>query len=190
MSDIFTPRSRINPDHRNDVIDRTIAHFTDVRPDWLRGTWTGWDEPFCFSCGWLPPVTGGQPGNRAWHQAVDAGLLLGYSYPLDLRTMLDNNDNVDGIDDDHPWLFLCPCCAYENTAADGQPNRYLAARDHAVKDAQWQNYTDARRDVFRRIITAGHGSGETELLIMQMNYLKLNIRRLKRSVTQALDMLG
>lgn len=37
-------------------MDKIVAYWRERDDDWLSGAYElGWDEPFCFACGWLPP---------------------------------------------------------------------------------------------------------------------------------------
>lgn len=38
-------------------IPEIAAHWQQQDPLWLVSAVIGWGEPFCFGCGWLPPVT-------------------------------------------------------------------------------------------------------------------------------------
>jgi len=40
------------------IVDHWRGH-ADELPN-LRSHWIGWGEPFCFACGWLPPVADGR----------------------------------------------------------------------------------------------------------------------------------
>lgn len=46
--------------------DRIVAHWAALDPPWLKSWFIGWGEPFCFACGWLPPVRKGWPSSTRW----------------------------------------------------------------------------------------------------------------------------
>lgn len=43
---------------------------TEELGDRFYGLFRGWGEPFCFACGWMPPVDDTQPQERAWTDAA------------------------------------------------------------------------------------------------------------------------
>lgn len=45
------------------VIDYWREHAPEVFPD-IQASWIGWYEPFCFRCGWLPPLPEVDPYQR------------------------------------------------------------------------------------------------------------------------------
>lgn len=63
------------------AMGRIVDYWRDENPQWLKSAWVGWGEPFCFACGWLPPVADGR--KDSWRSAgkwLDRAHLQDYFY--------------------------------------------------------------------------------------------------------------
>jgi hypothetical protein len=108
------------------------------RPE-LESFFIGWGEPFCFACGWLPPVEDGRPDS--WARAASW---------LDRAHLHDRCNG--GPDEPHNLVPLCHLCHDEMpafgvyghyaTPADAKTAAWKWVVEHPMKDGFFQAWTD------------------------------------------------
>lgn len=113
-------------------VDRIIERWRECAwelPE-LKAHWIGWGEPFCFACGWLPPIADGR--RTSWQYAARW---------LDRAHLHDHC--FGGTDEPANLVMLCHLC---HDAMPSFVDRVPAlAWVTNVRPAEmwWQFYTDA-----------------------------------------------
>lgn len=122
-------------------------------PDWLKSRWVGWGEPFCFACGWMPPIPDGQ--SNSWRLAT----------PWLDRAHLHDRAN-GGPDDASNIVPLCHLCH------DAMPEMMLSTadglqwvRDRPTREPMFQWWTDHK-------LTGRRPTRSTTMLRARMRYLE------------------
>lgn len=121
----------------------TVVKYWRTHPQsWMKGVVIGWNVPFCFACGWIPPLK----------------IHEGFKWK-DVSRFLERahlqNHCVRG--NDKPWniVLLCPLChsamsamprfTSRKEALHWVPKRYshrMRTSSTALHDASWQIYTN------------------------------------------------
>jgi hypothetical protein len=103
----------------------------------LKSAWIGWGEPFCFACGWLPPVEDGlgEDGNEwSWRLAASW---------LDRAHLRDHWSSGDGSASN--LVPLCHLCHEQMTDAyDDREDALAWVVNHPECEWEWQMWTDSR----------------------------------------------
>lgn len=134
----------------------TVVKYWRTHPQpWMKGVVIGWNIPFCFACGWIPPV-----------KIHEGFKWKGASRFLE-RAHLQNHC-MRGNDKPSNIVLLCPLC---HSAMSAMPRftsrkealhwvseRYsyrMRTSSTALHDASWQIYTDTHpccdRDDIRKL---------------------------------------
>lgn len=107
------------------IIDHWAEH-EDEFPS-IRSHSIGWGEPFCFGCGWLPPVT----GQRIWDKAqrwLDKAHLEDWAYK--------HNDEVENI------VYLCHLCHTDMPSFEERQSAMEWVENRPQAEWLWQVWTD------------------------------------------------
>lgn len=121
-------------------VARVVEYWRTHPQMWMKGQVIGWNIPFCFGCGWIPPV-----------KIHDDFKWKGASSFLDRAHLEDHclrgNDNPSNI------VFLCPLChsVMPHFASRKKALRWVSERyshriqtpSAALHDTSWQIYTNA-----------------------------------------------
>lgn len=151
---------------------RAAGETSAVLPD-LAAWWIGWGEPFCFACGWLPPVPDGL--EESWDLAGSW---------LDRAHLVDHARG--GSSEPSNLVPLCHLCHDDMTVTVSFDRREPALRWVAERvspmplPSLWQSFTDAC-GATRWTSTAA--SNRTRLLRLRGDYLSLVLSAPAVSVT-------
>lgn len=120
-------------DERRDTpaIDVIVGHWREhsAELDNLYAHWIGWGEPFCFGCGWLPPVECGLP--ESWSRA---GKWLDRAHLQDWCVARDDSPaNV---------VMLCHICHDRMPEFDERADALAWVDSQPRRDGGWQMWTD------------------------------------------------
>lgn len=110
-------------------VDKVIDFWRGDTPEWLDARYIGWGEPFCFGCGWLPPVPDGR--KDSWKKA---------------NSWLDRAHLQDHwvVGDDSPGniVMLCQLCHDDMPMFKEREPALEWVRDRARCERFWQMLTD------------------------------------------------
>ena len=132
-------------------IARIVEYWRTHPQPWMKGCVIGWSVPFCFGCGWIPPV-----------QTHKGFKWEGVTRFLDRAHLQDHH--FHGNDKPSNMVFLCPLCHSQMPSFQSRKKalQWVAQRyTHRVQtpitalhDVSWQMYTDSHlcldRDNFRQ----------------------------------------
>ena len=131
----------------------TVVKYWREHPQpWIKGVVIGWNIPFCFACGWIPPV-----------KIHEGFKWKGASRFLERAHLQDHC--VRGNDKPSNIVLLCPLChramprfQSRKEALHWVSERYshrMRTSSTALHDASWQIYTDTHpccdREGIRRL---------------------------------------
>ena len=113
---------------------RSIIEYWQEHSDEFPNLWAhtdGWEEPFCFACGWMPPFE----SNRA--------LRMRKAQPwLDKAHLEDwahaHNDTVDNM------VLLCHLCHISMPSFQERKKAIRWVDEHPRTEWLWQSWTDAQ----------------------------------------------
>mgnify|MGYP001744170858 CR=1 FL=1 len=123
-------------------VAKVVKYWSEHPKPWMKGVVIGWNIPFCFACGWIPPMK------------IHEGFKWeGASRFLERAHLQDHC--VCGNDKPSNLVFLCPLChsAMPRFKSRKKALRWVCERySHrmrtsstalqALHDASWQLYTD------------------------------------------------
>lgn len=117
-----------------------VKYWSEHPKPWMKGVVIGWDIPFCFACGWIPPVK------------IHEGFKWKDTTRFLERAHLQAHC-VRGNDKPSNIVLLCPLCHSQmphftsrKEALHWVSQRYahrVRTPSTALHDASWQMYTDS-----------------------------------------------
>lgn len=133
------------------IVDYWVEHHDEFAD--LRSNFIGWGEPFCFACGWLPPVAPGR--NFSWRSS---GKWLDRAHLAD-RCVSDDDTPANIV-------MLCHLCHTDMPEHDDRAAAVAWVQHRRDREDTWQLYTDG---VFR---TGDAATRSTTLMRARMQYLE------------------
>jgi len=115
------------------LADYWRENHRDVFPN-LPATARGWDEPFCFRCGWLAPMPDGP--SRKWSRAT------GWLERAHLRDHLTSDDN--NMSNMVPLCTICHRGMPDFPDSRDEAIDWMKAQGHTSCPNWWQSATDSR----------------------------------------------
>lgn len=110
------------------TMKQIVDYWHENEQPWLKGWYIGWGEPFCFACGWLPPIWDG-----SWslaHRWLDRAHLHDRAF--------------GGPDEPSNLVPLCHLCHLDMPDSPTRTHGLNWVKDHRTRDFLFQLWTDVR----------------------------------------------